>query len=261
LTEVRRIKFHNPPLPEQRAIATTLSDIDELLGALDRLIAKKRDIKQATMQQLLTGKTRLTGFEGEWRQRRLGDTGTFLKGSGVRKDDAQSGSLPCIRYGEIYTCHNDYIKSFNSWISPEVAETATLLKQGDLLFAGSGETKEEIGKCVAFIDDVEAYAGGDIVILRPFSANSMFLGYYCNTSSLNSQKASRGQGDAIVHISANALCSIEINIPDVVEQTAIATILSDMDTEIAALEARRAKTQALKQGMMQELLTGRTRLV
>ena len=256
-----RQEFCRPPLPEQRAIAAALSDVDALLAKLDAFIAKKRDLKQAAMQQLLTGQTRLPGFGGEWEVKRLGDVGRFLKGSGVRKDESLSGDLRCIRYGEIYTRHNDYIKAFHSWISSEVAQTAVRLKQGDLCFAGSGETKEDIGKCVAFVDDSEAYAGGDIVILRPENANAVFLGYYLNTRRINSQKASRGQGDAVVHISATALSSIEIVVPDLDEQTAIATILSDMDTELAALEARRDKTRALKQGMMQELLTGRIRLL
>jgi len=178
------------PLPptdvEQHAIAAALSDVDALLGGLDRLIAKKRDLKQAAMQQLLTGQTRLPGFHGEWEVQRLGELGPFLKGCGVKKDETRSGDLACIRYGEIYTHHNDYVRSFNSWISREVANTATPLRRGDVLFAGSGETKEEIGKCVAFVDDIEAYAGGDIVILRPNGANSLFLGYLLNTPAVAS---------------------------------------------------------------------------
>jgi type I restriction enzyme S subunit len=246
---------------EQQAIAAALSDVDALLGGLERLIAKKRDLKQAAMQQLLTGQTRLPGFDGEWEVKRLGELGRFLKGSGVKKDEARSGDLPCIRYGEIYTHHDDYVRSFNSWISREVADKATPLRRGDVLFAGSGETKEEIGKCVAFVDDVEAYAGGDIVILRPTGTNSLFLGYFLNAPAVASQKASRGQGDAVVHISASALASINVSLPSLDEQTAIAAVLSDMDAELSALEARRAKTRALKQAMMQELLTGRTRLI
>lgn len=260
-SDMKELFLPAPPLPEQRAIAAALSDADALLGGLDRLIAKKRDLKQAAMQQLLTGQTRLPGYSGEWEVKRLGEVGTFLKGSGVRKDEAQSGSLPCIRYGEIYTHHNDYIKQFNSWISAEVAATATRLKQGDLLFAGSGETKEEIGKCVAFVDSCEAYAGGDTVILRLAGASPMFMGYYCNTAPVVAQKASKGQGDAVVHISAAALSSIMVALPSHAEQTAIATVISDMDAELSALEARRDKTRALKQGMMQELLTGRIRLL
>ncbi len=250
-----------PTEAERRAIAAALSDVDALLEGLTRLIAKKRDLKQAAMQQLLTGQTRLPGFHGEWEVKRLGDVGTFLKGSGVKKDQAQSGDLPCIRYGEIYTHHNDYVRTFNSWISPNVAATATWLKQGDLLFAGSGETKEEIGKCVAFIDDCTAFAGGDIVILRLADMHPMFMGYYCNTAPIKAQRASKGQGDAVVHIGAAALSSIEVKLPSHPEQSAIATVLSDMDAELSALEASRAKTRALKQAMMQELLTGRTRLV
>lgn len=251
-----------PPSPsEQRAIATALSDVDALLGGLDRLIAKKRDLKQAAMQQLLTGQTRLPGFSGEWEVKQLGDLGSFLKGAGVRKDQAQSGELPCIRYGEIYTQHNDYIRSFHSRISPEVAATATRLKRGDLLFAGSGETKEEIGKCVAFVDDFEAFAGGDIVILRASGIGPIFMGYYLNTGPINAQKASKGQGDAVVHISATSLSNVVITIPPLAEQAAIAQVLSDMDAELAVLEVRREKTRELKQAMMQELLTGRIRMI
>jgi len=251
----------SPSVFEQRTIATALSDMDALLDGLDRLIAKKRAIKQAAMQQLLTGQTRLPGFSGEWEVKRLGNLGIFLKGSGVRKDEAQSGVLPCVRYGELYTHHHDVICSFNSYISQEVAQSAARIRAGDLLFAGSGETKEEIGKCTAFTGAEEAYAGGDIVILRLSEADPMFMGYCCNTPSLASQKASFGQGDAVVHISAKALAEIEIYIPETAEQTAIASVLTDMDAEIAALETRRTKTRALKQAMMQELLTGRTRLV
>ena len=260
-TTFRTLSLPLPSLPEQRAIAAALSDVDGLLGALDRLIAKKRDLKQAAMQQLLTGQTRLPGFKGGWVVKRLGELGSFTKGSGIKKDESQSGELPCIRYGEIYTRHHDYIKEFHSFISAKVAATASLLKQGDILFAGSGETKAEIGKCVAFVDDCGAYAGGDIVILRPQGVDSLFLGFSLNTPAINGQKASRGQGDAVVHIGSSALADIALTLPPLPEQTAIASVLSEMDLELAALEQRREKTRALKQGMMQELLTGRTRLI
>jgi type I restriction enzyme, S subunit len=250
-----------PPRAEQEAIATALDNIDVLLAKVDALITKKRDLKQAAMQQLLTGQTRLPGWTGKWEERRLGELGQFLKGRGIRKDEASSGDVACIRYGEIYTQHNDCIRAYSSWISEDVARTAARLRRGDLLFAGSGETKEEIGKCAAFLDDVEAYAGGDIIILRPNASDPVFMGYYLNTPPINAQKASRGQGDAIVHISTAALSSIDVTIPEVEEQAAIAAVLSDLDAEVAALEARRDKTRALKQGMMQELLTGRIRLI
>lgn len=99
------------------------------------------------------------------------------------------------------------------------------------------------------------------MILRPREADAVFLGYFLNTTSINRQKASRGQGDAVVHISSSALAAIRCRIPRPTEQTAIAEVLMEMDAELAALEQRREKTRALKQAMMQELLTGRTRLV
>lgn len=251
-----------PPIEEQKAIAKALSDTDELITSLEKLISKKEAIKQGTMQQLLTGKKRLSAFSGEWEEKKLGDIGIFSKGSGVKKEESLSGHLPCVRYGEIYTLHNEVIKEFKSYISHNVALTAKKIKQGDILFAGSGETKEEIGKSVSYIFGYEAYAGGDIVILSPKNINSSFLGYLLNIPQIQNQKASKGQGDAVVHISANSLSEVVIKIPsDIEEQQTIAQILSDMDNEIESLKSKLSKTKAIKDGMMSELLTGKTRLI
>ena len=253
------------PLPltlaEQEAIAKALNDADALIESLEQLLTKKRQIKKGAMQELLTGRTRLPGFSGDWKIKRLGQLGGFLKGRGVTRDESATGDLACVRYGELYTRHDNHIETYYSWISREVATTATRLEHGDVLFAGSGETKDEIGKCASFVDNMEAYAGGDIVILRNKKADPIFLGYYLNTGPINRQKASKGQGDAIVHIGAEALTDIQCTLPDLSEQTAIATILSDMDAEITALEAKLSKAHLIKQGMMQELLTGRIRLL
>lgn len=198
----------------------------------------------------------------KWETKTLGSLGDFSKGQGISKGDSQSGIIPCIRYGEIYTHHNNYVKIFYSHISETVAESSTRLRNGDLLFAGSGETKEEIGKCVAFIDNCKAYAGGDIIILFPKVAiDSLFFGYYLNSQFVSEQKASRGQGNAIVHISATSLSEIEICIPALIEeQRAIAAALSDIDGYISALEKLIIKKQNIKKGAMQELLTGKRRL-
>jgi len=196
-----------------------------------------------------------------WEEKSIGKLGTFSKGSGVSRADSNSGKLPCIRYGEIYTTHNDYIKDFTSFISSEVAQTAKVLKRGDLLFTGSGETKEEIGKCVAFIDDFEAYAGGDIIILTPSGeVDPLFMGFMLNTPDVVKQKASKGQGDAVVHITAKALSDVTVLLPSLPAQRAIAAALSDADAYIAALEKLIAKKRNIKQGAMQELLTGKRRL-
>jgi type I restriction enzyme S subunit len=250
-----------PTKAEQEAIAVVLSDADALIESLEQLLAKKRHLKQGAMQELLTGKKRLPGHNRPWLAKRLGDLGSFSKGSGVSKGESKSGPLPCVRYGEIYTRHDAFIREFHSRISSGVAATATRLQRGDILFAGSGETKEEIGKCVAFVDQFEAYAGGDIVVLRTVDADPYFLGYYLNTAEINRQKASRGQGDAVVHIGAAALAQIRGWFPPPEEQAAIAEVFLDIDTEIDTLEAKLTKARQIKQGMMQELLTGRIRLV
>ena len=249
-----------PPPAEQRAIAEALSDVDGLLAALEALIAKKRAIKQAAMQQLLTGKSRLPGFSGAWETMRLGDLGAFSKGRGIKRDDVSDTGLPCIRYGELYTRYKDYILNPVSRIPSAVALEALPIKKGDLLFAGSGETAEEIGICAAYLGEEPAYAGGDVIILTPSGQNSIYLGHLMNHPTVATQKARMGQGDAVVHISASNLAQVSIELPPLTEQTAIASILSDMDAEIAALERRRDKTRVVKQGMMQQLLTGRVRL-
>lgn len=196
----------------------------------------------------------------DWQAKSLASLGSFSKGQGIRKNEAASGNLPCIRYGEIYTHHHDIVCNFNSFISPQVARTSRRLSKGDVLFAGSGETKEEIGKAVAYLGDDEAYAGGDIVILSPRGESPEFLGYQLNSPVAVRQKSSKGQGDAVVHINARALGAIVVPLPPLLEQRAIAAALSDVDALLSGLDRLIAKKRNLKQAAMQQLLTGQTRL-
>ena len=249
-----------PPFREQRAIAAVLSDVDELIGSLEALIAKKRDIKQAAMQQLLTGRTRLPGFGGKWETRRLGDLGVFCKGKGIRRDELRETGVRCVRYGELYTRYENYVAKPVSRIPQHVARATLPIENGDLLFAGSGETADEIGICVAYVGDEPAYAGGDVIVLRASGQDAVYLAHLLNSPVAAQQKARMAQGDAVVHIRGDHLAGVEFPLPPLPEQRAIATVLSDMDAEIAALERRLDKTQAIKQGMMQQLLTGSIRL-
>ena len=197
----------------------------------------------------------------DWKVKPLGEIGFFSKGSGVSRDQSHSGNLPCIRYGEIYTSHNNYIREFYSFISPEIAKQAKRLKNGDILFAGSGETKEEIGKTVAFVGNEEAYAGGDIIVLSPnVNCSSIFLGFVLNAPSSVHQKAGMGQGDAIVHIHKESLEKVLIPFPPKEEQQRIAKALSDIDMLITSLDKAIEKKRLVKQGAMQQLLTGKKRL-
>ena len=249
-----------PPTSEQRAIAAVLSDVDELIGSLEALLAKKRAIKQAAMQELLTGRTRLPGFRGEWETRRVGDLGTFTKGRGIKRDDLCDFGVRCVRYGELYTRYQNYVTKPISIIPQEIADTALAIRNGDLLFAGSGETADEIGMCVAYVGEETAYAGGDIIVLRASGQDAVYLAHLLNAPVAARQKTRMAQGDAVVHIRADHLTAIELHLPPLPEQRAIATILSDMDAEIAALDRRLDKTRAIKQGMMRQLLNGSIRL-
>ena len=251
-----------PTVEEQKNIATLLSNIDTLISTLEKQVSKKKAIKQGAMQELLTGKRRLPGFSGGWIKCKLGSLGVFMKGTGINRNQSNSGSLPAVRYGELYTKHQNYVTSYFSHISEEVADNAQRVYRGDILFAASGETKEDIGKCAAIIHETAAYAGGDILIFRPTTQlDPVFMGTLLNTAEVRKQRAEKGQGDAVVHIRADALGSINIMIPNIEEQQAIASILSDMDNEITELEQKLAKYRQVKQGMMQQLLTGKIRLV
>lgn len=190
----------------------------------------------------------------DWKIKSLEEIGKFSKGQGIRKDDALSGEIPCVRYGEIYTRHNDYVKRFYSFISKEISLTSKRLRKGDILFAGSGETKAEIGKNIAFLDSIEAYAGSDIVILTPQNHSSLFLGFLLNAPFIQKQKAIRGQGDAVVHISSSHLGKILIPSPTIEEQNLIANAILDMDILIDNLEELINKKNQIKKGALHELL-------
>ena len=260
--DVGTLNIPMPAVPEQKTIVAILSNMDAFIIVLNQLIAKKRDIKQGAMQELLMGRKRLPGHNLSWKVCILADLGTFSKGKEIKKDDIVDDGIPCIRYGEIYTHYNDYTTQFHSHISPETAKESQQIRRGDLLFTGSGETAEEIGKCVAYLGEGGACAGGDIIIFSPIENDSLFLSYLMNhTTSVVNQKTRMGQGDAIVHISKRNIAHLRLQLPaSKDEQSAIANNLLHMDTEIATLEAKRDKIILLKQGMMQNLLIGRKRL-
>lgn len=250
-------------LPDEKAqarIVSHLEDADNLIVTLERLITKKQTIKQGMMQQLLTGRTRLPGFTEDWVRTTLGDLGEFLKGRGVKRNDVRPSGVPCIRYGELYTDFIDYTFSTRSFVNQDIASTALPIEAGDLLFAGSGETRAEIGTCVAYMGEAPAVAGGDIIVLRGDAFNPVFVSTLVNSAPVVSQKTRAGQGDAVVHINSNALSTINLMVPSRPEQDAIAGAFMDCDDELRSLRKKLQKTRDIKTGMMQQLLTGRTRL-
>lgn len=197
----------------------------------------------------------------DWEVKELKDLGTFKKGKGILKDQVINSGLPCIRYGEIYTSYNYSVKRFNSFISISTSKESQEIKHGDILFAGSGETIDEIGKAVAYVGDEIAFAGGDIIILRSNSnANSIYLSFLLESDFLKRQKRYLGQGHSVVHIYPSDLAKLKIPLPPLPEQNSIAACLSTWDRAIQTTDALIAQKEQCKKWLMQMLLTGKMRL-
>lgn len=230
------------PLPqstaEQNAIAGALSDIESLVSNLDQLIAKKRDIQQATMQQLLTGQRRLPGFSDEWEVANLGEISFISKGEQLSQRGDATGLVP----------------HFNGGVSAS-SYTDTANTPNDTIAISEG------GNSCGFVQFITTpfWCGGHCYTVLPRGIENIFL-YFALKGKQDSIMGLR-VGSGLPNIQKSALNSFQIALPsNRDEQTAIATILSDMGAELATLEARRDKARQLKQGMMQELLTGRIRL-
>lgn len=248
---LRAFPVQVPPLAEQRAIAEALSDVDGLLGALEALIAKKRAIKHAAMQQLLTGRTRLPGFSREWETKRLGEIAAIAIGrTPSRRNPALWGR------GHVWLSIADLsgkvVDESKEQVTDLAAASMTPVPKGTLLMS----FKLSIGR-LSFAG-CDLFTNEAICSFTAVRASAEYL-YYCLSRtdfSLYGKQAVKG-----FTLNSESLRTVEIVLPEPDEQTVIAAALSDMDADIAALEARRDKTHAIKQGMMQQLLTGQVRLV
>ncbi|MEQ1629893.1 MAG: restriction endonuclease subunit S, partial [Gallionella sp.] len=250
---------------EQRAITTALSDVDALLAAQEKLIAKKRDIKQAAMQQLLTGKQRLPGFSEKWEVMRMKSLGNTYGGlTGKTKVDFGHGRAQYIPFMNVMT---DTVIDVDWLELVDVSsnEVQNLTQKGDLFFNGSSETPEEVGFCSVLLQDVPNLYLNSFCFGFRFNSdakvNGLFFAYWFRSVKGREKMAVLAQGATRYNIAKSAFLKLELPQPPEEEQAAIATVLSDMDADLAALEQQRDKTRALKQGMMQALLTGRIRLV
>ena len=258
--EYAQLPVPRPPLPEQRAIAAALSDVDALLDGLDRLIAKKCDLKQAAMQQLLTGQTRLPGFDGEWHVASLDMLTSRATGIWGRTepDERNSRRAEIIRAGDI-SQDGTLTATATRYVAPEEFEKA---KCGldDLVITTSGHGLGKLWWC----DGPSDIAASNFVrVLHPIAAKAIgrFLYYALRTGEGLRQLQEHTATSAYPNLRPTYFSTTWIPLPLPGEQTAIAAVLSDMDAELAALEQRRNKTRDLKQAMMQQLLTGKTRLV
>ncbi|MBR6848066.1 MAG: restriction endonuclease subunit S [Bacteroidales bacterium] len=252
----------NPSPREQKSIANALSNIDNLISSLSKTIEKKRLIKQGAMQQLLTGKKRLPGFDGEWEKHKIGDFLSILKGYGLSKSHlVQDGENKCILYGELFTKYDYEIKTC---ISRTDSDEGLLSECGDILMPGSTTTNGiDLAKAVSVYES-NIHLGGDIVVLRDKKIVE-YEPYFVSAQITELCKQAieqSSQGITIIHLNTRELRNVEIILPLArKEQLAIANVLRTMDNEIESLEEERDKYIRLKEGMMQKLLTGQIRLV
>lgn len=229
-----------PPLDEQRKIAKALSDIDGLIDSLSKLIDKKKNIKIGTMQQLLTGKKRLEGFTEPWVEKEIGSLCLVIKGEQLNRDKMNGDAIYPVYNGGISPSgyHSDY----------NTAPDTVIISEG--------------GNSCGFINFIHEpfWRGGHCYGLFGFEGNNDFFYQLLKFREKDIMKLRAGSG--LPNIQKSNLNAFVVEIPNNFdEQTAIANILTDMDNEIASLEAKKEKFELIKKGMMQELLTGRVRLV
>ena len=249
------------PLPsrmEQTAIAEALSDVDSLISSLQKLIEKKKAIKQGAMQELLTGKKRLPGFSGEWSKQQLGDICNIVNGGTPSTSIAEfwNGNILWCTPTDITGCPTKYIYTTENKITESglKASSATLLPKGALLLC----SRATIGEVRIAGNAICTNQGFKSLVVHQNISNEWL---YYMVHVLKSNMLEKAIGSTFLEISKKDLAELDIIVPELTEQKAIAQVLSDMDNEIEQLEKKLSKYQQIKQGMMQELLTGRIRLV
>ena len=249
---LERVLLTLPPCPEQERIAEALSDVDALLSAMTTLIEKKRAIKQGAMQQLLTGKKRLAGFTGPWVEKRLGEIADFMTATTPTTDiDLKwyigTENMLADKAGVIQNAAAVPYKAVREYI------------KGDVLTSNIRPYLKKI-----WLADRDGGCSTDVLVIRTRDHSVCipeFLVMLISDDSFFDFAMANAVGTKMPRGDKKVLVNFEVKLPTIAEQQAIAAVLSDMDAEIAALEAKRAKYESIKQGMMQELLTGKVRLV
>lgn len=258
---VSQYKLILPPLEEQQAIATALSDVDELIRTLDGLIQKKQSIKKGTMQQLLTGKKRLPGFYGEWDLKALGESIYIQSGYSFKSVKFKDNGVPIVRISNIREGYID-LSDAVFYSTDEDIPSDFVIEKGEALIAMSGATTGKVGLYRNKKPSYQNQRVGKFVIKNKNKTDSSFILHLVSSDLFKSVLRKELEQGAQPNVSARQIEGLECNFPeDSEEQKAIAQILSDMDRELQTLRQKREKYVQIKQGMMQELLTGRVRLV
>ncbi|MBZ7939143.1 restriction endonuclease subunit S [Campylobacter sp. W0014] len=278
--ELLSIKLCYPPLKEQEQIANFLDEkcekIQNFIEKKEKLLSLLQEQKQALINETITKgldknvKLKNSGIEwlGEipehWEMVRLANFGIFLKGNGISRQDLIEDGEPAIHYGDIYTKYEISTTALKSRISTETAQNITSIHNGDILFAGSGETKEDIGKNIVYLGKEKAFAGGDVIIFRQRKNNALFLSYALNTKYVKFLKGIDSKGEIIVHIYASNLKDIKIPLPPLKEQEQIANFLDEkcekIDSLIIKIKKQIELIKEYKTTLINEAVCGRMNL-
>ena len=250
-----------PPLHEQHRIASALTSIDNLISSLGKLIEKKKNIKQGAMQQLLTGKTRLKGFSEPWVKRKLRENATIQRGGSPRPIEAylttSRNGINWIKIGDVRP-NDKFIRHTAEKIIPEGVSHSRQVYKGDFILSNS----MSFGR--PYILDIDGCIHDGWLVIKDYSNtyDMDFLYYILSSNAIFEQYIAMAAGSSVKNLNKEKVANVVLFAPQsLAEQRAIATILNKMDNEITALEAKKAKYEAIKQGMMQQLLTGKIRLI
>lgn len=258
--QLSAIELPIPSKPEQEAIAEALSDIDTLIVNLEKLIAKKKAIKQGAMQELLTGKRRLPGFDGEWKSVKLGDYCTVLRGGSPRPIQAyltsSSQGANWIKIGDVREGDKYITSTAERIIEAGICKSREVFV-GDFILSNS----MSFGRPYILKIDGCIHDGWLVIQNYQESFDQQYLYYVLGSDFVKAQYIAMAAGSSVQNLNKEKVSNVTLYKPDIEEQQNIASILSDMDEEISGYEAKLAKYIGIKQGMMSELLTGRIRLI
>ena len=252
-----------PPLPEQQKIAEILTCWDDAIEKRTRLIEKLEIRKRGLMQQLLTGKKRLMGFEGRWKEVKLGEIGDTYNGlTGKRKEDFGKGK-PYIPYLNIFN-NSKVDTTFFDYVEIGIDENQNRVRHGDIFFTVSSETPDEVGMASVLMNDIaELYLNSFCFGYRLYNFDILlpeFSCYYLRSEIFRQEISKLSQGATRFNLSKNNLMKLIAVLPPIEEQIAIANILSTADNEVQKEKEKLMALKAQKKGLMQQLLTGKTRV-
>ncbi|CAG0975587.1 hypothetical protein BURK2_01552 [Burkholderiales bacterium] len=254
--ELAHLRIPVPPIQHQQLVVEVLGSTDRAVEAIEALLQAKRCARDGLAEHLLSGRLRASGSTGEWKTRRLGDVSQVSKGAGASKAELAESGLPVVRYGELYGVYGARIDETRSHISPDAARQSRRIQQGDILLAGSGEDRREIGMAAAYMGRAPAYAGGDTIIVTPSGLHSVFLAYLLRSSTVRREFFRRAQGESVVHLYMRDVEALELMLPPFEEQARIASVIESADREISLLSRKAAAFRLLKTGLAQRLLDG-----